>query len=263
MIVVRRLPMVVVTVAAFVAVGVLARDSTSPVDAVFSDVERAVDAGRADGGRSHQHVVLPRCAGGGSRPHGRPRDVVQRRGPRRRGARHVPRRRRSRRLGAHQALPGAGVRIDRHRRRRPRRQPVRRRGGGDRRRRGPRRAARGRARGHLDRRVGDRVRQQPGVALVPRHGATADDDNEELVLSNPYDEAAIVDVDASRTSAGTRTPDRFQNFTIPRQSVRVISLEDAAGPDEVNLGGERRRQPRQLRARPGADATPAAPRAAT
>ena len=38
MIVVRRLPMVVVTVVAFAAVGVVARDSTSPVDAVFSDV---------------------------------------------------------------------------------------------------------------------------------------------------------------------------------------------------------------------------------
>ena len=66
-------------------------------------------------------------------------------------------------------------------------------------------------------------------------GATADKNNEDLVLSNPYDEAAIVDV-TLHTSAGTRTPDRYQNFTIPRQSVRVISLEDAAGPDEVNLG---------------------------
>ncbi len=66
-------------------------------------------------------------------------------------------------------------------------------------------------------------------------GATADKNNEDLVLSNPYEEAAIVDV-TLHTSAGTRTPDRYQNFTIPRQSVRVISLEDAAGPDEVNLG---------------------------
>ena len=252
MIVVRRLPMVVVTVAAFVAVGVLARDSTSPVDAVFSDVSAPwMPAAPMAGGLTSTWFCPGVPASGADRTAGHVTVFnAEDHAVEARATFLVDGDRADAVLTKPYQVPAFGstdidvdalvdsqfaavvVEID---------------GGGG--------LVEQRAVGPVGTSTAESVTacaNSPASHWYLATGATADDDNEDLVLSNPYDEAAIVDV-TLRTSAGTRTPDRFQNFTIPRQSVRVISLEDAAGPDEVEPRGERRRQPRQLRARPVAD----------
>ena len=54
-------------------------------------------------------------------------------------------------------------------------------------------------------------------------GFTASDSVEQIVLTNPYPEAAIVDI-GFVTNAGVRNPSRLQGFPVPGRSVQVIEL---------------------------------------
>jgi hypothetical protein len=75
-------------------------------------------------------------------------------------------------------------------------------------------------------------------------GFTVDGSVETLVLTNPYDDAAVVDL-AFATQAGESTPAAFQGFTILPQSVETIPIADLGARDEpviaVNIAAERGR----------------------
>ncbi len=62
-------------------------------------------------------------------------------------------------------------------------------------------------------------------------GFTVDGSVETLVLSNPYDDAAVVDL-AFATQAGESTPAAFQGFTIMPQSVETIRIAELGARDE-------------------------------
>jgi hypothetical protein len=65
-------------------------------------------------------------------------------------------------------------------------------------------------------------------------GDTLDGSADELVLSNPHDYPAVVDLKLA-TERGTRIPDAYQSFAVPAQSVRVIDLNDIIG-DQSRIG---------------------------
>jgi len=65
-------------------------------------------------------------------------------------------------------------------------------------------------------------------------GDTLDDSVEQLVLSNPNDDAAIVDITVS-TSAGVRRPPSLQNYPVPARSVRIVDVNDVRA-DETEVG---------------------------
>ena len=75
-------------------------------------------------------------------------------------------------------------------------------------------------------------------------GFTVDGSIETLVLTNPYDDAAVVDL-AFATEAGESTPAAFQGFTILPQSVETIPIADLGARDEpviaVKVAAERGR----------------------
>lgn len=54
-------------------------------------------------------------------------------------------------------------------------------------------------------------------------GFTVDDSTERIILTNPYPEAAIVDV-GFVTADGIRNPSRLQGYPVPGQSVQVVEL---------------------------------------
>ena len=54
-------------------------------------------------------------------------------------------------------------------------------------------------------------------------GFTVDDSTEQLVLTNPYPDAAIVDI-GFVTSDGIRNPSRLQGYPVPGRSVQVVEL---------------------------------------
>lgn len=54
-------------------------------------------------------------------------------------------------------------------------------------------------------------------------GFTADDSTEQIVLTNPYPDAAIVDI-GFVTSAGVRNPSALQGLPVPGRSVQVVEL---------------------------------------
>lgn len=56
-----------------------------------------------------------------------------------------------------------------------------------------------------------------------------------LLISNPYQSPAIVDIAVS-TSEGPRTPNELQGYVIPAQSLRVVNLEESGFRDEPVLG---------------------------
>ena len=58
-------------------------------------------------------------------------------------------------------------------------------------------------------------------------GVTLDGDDYDLVLSNPFAEAAIVDM-TFVTASGRRTPNNFQSFVVPPQSVRAVDVDGVA-----------------------------------
>lgn len=233
--IVRRIPMLVVTVAALVVIGVVGRDTPVPVGAVFSDVSAPwMPAAPLPGGLTSTWFCPGVPASGADRSGGEVTVFNSGDGPMQArltilldGDRSDDVVRQSIDVPAFGSTPvdvdalvdsqyaAVMVEID---------------GGGG--------LVEQRATGPVGTSTAESVApcaNSPASQWYLATGATADDNNEDLVLSNPFDEAAIVDV-TLHTTTGLRSPDRFQNFTIPRQSVRVISLEDAAGPDELNLG---------------------------
>ncbi len=75
-------------------------------------------------------------------------------------------------------------------------------------------------------------------------GFTVDGSIETLVLTNPYDDAAVVDL-VFATEAGESRPAAFQGFTILPQSVETIPIADLGARDEpviaVTIAAERGR----------------------
>ena len=75
-------------------------------------------------------------------------------------------------------------------------------------------------------------------------GFTVDGSVETLVLTNPYDDAAVVDL-VFATQSGESTPAAFQGFTILPQSVETIPIADLGARDEpviaVKVAAERGR----------------------
>ncbi len=65
-------------------------------------------------------------------------------------------------------------------------------------------------------------------------GDTLDGSVEELVLSNPHDYPAVVDITLA-TERGVRVPEEFQGFAVPAQSVRVIDVNSIIG-DQTRIG---------------------------
>jgi hypothetical protein len=75
-------------------------------------------------------------------------------------------------------------------------------------------------------------------------GFTVDGSIETLILTNPYDDAAVVDL-VFATEAGEATPAAFQGFTILPQSVEIIPIAELGARDEpviaVKVAAERGR----------------------
>jgi len=75
-------------------------------------------------------------------------------------------------------------------------------------------------------------------------GFTVDGSIETLILTNPYDAAAVVDL-VFATEAGEVTPAAFQGFTILPQSVEIIPIAELGARDEpviaVEVAAERGR----------------------
>jgi len=75
-------------------------------------------------------------------------------------------------------------------------------------------------------------------------GFTVDGSIETLILTNPYDDAAVVDL-VFATESGESTPSAFQGFTILPQSVETIPIADLGARDEsviaVKVAAERGR----------------------
>lgn len=59
-------------------------------------------------------------------------------------------------------------------------------------------------------------------------GDTLEGSAEELVVSNPHDYPAVIDVSLA-TERGGRLPERYQSFAVPAQSVRVIDVNAIIG----------------------------------
>ena len=68
-------------------------------------------------------------------------------------------------------------------------------------------------------------------------GFTVDGSLETLILTNPYDETASVDLRFA-TLAGETTPTAFQGFTVPPQSVRTIPIAELGNRDEPVIAVE-------------------------
>ncbi len=75
-------------------------------------------------------------------------------------------------------------------------------------------------------------------------GFTVDGSVETLILTNPYEDAAVVDL-VFATEAGESTPAAFQGFTILPQSVKTIPIAELGARDEpviaVKIAAERGR----------------------
>jgi hypothetical protein len=65
-------------------------------------------------------------------------------------------------------------------------------------------------------------------------GFTADESNEQLVLSNPFDQSVIVDIGFA-TDEGSRQPPELQGYPIPPRSVQVVDLDSVAARDEAQV----------------------------
>ena len=65
-------------------------------------------------------------------------------------------------------------------------------------------------------------------------GDTLDGSIEQLVLSNPHDYPAVVDITMA-TERGVRVPEDYQGYAVPAQSVRVIDVNSIIG-DQTRIG---------------------------
>jgi hypothetical protein len=63
-------------------------------------------------------------------------------------------------------------------------------------------------------------------------GFTVDGSVETLILTNPYDDAAVIDLGFA-TESGDATPSQFQGFTILPNSVKTIRIADLGARDEL------------------------------
>lgn len=68
-------------------------------------------------------------------------------------------------------------------------------------------------------------------------GFTVDDSTERLVLTNPYPDAAIVDI-RFVTADGIRRPSRLQGYPVPGRSVQVVTLGELGARDEPILAAQ-------------------------
>ena len=68
-------------------------------------------------------------------------------------------------------------------------------------------------------------------------GFTVDGSVETLILTNPYDDTASVNLKFA-TAAGESTPAAFQGFTVPPQSVRTIPIAELGARDEPVIAVE-------------------------
>lgn len=68
-------------------------------------------------------------------------------------------------------------------------------------------------------------------------GFTVDDSTERLVLTNPYPDAAIVDI-RFVTTDGIRRPSRLQGYPVPGRSVQVVTLGELGARDEPILAAQ-------------------------
>ncbi len=75
---------------------------------------------------------------------------------------------------------------------------------------------------------------QPSQEWYLAEGFTAEDSSEQLVLTNPADGPARVEIGFA-TSAGSREPSELQGFPIPARSVRVIDMDSIAARDEAEV----------------------------
>jgi hypothetical protein len=68
-------------------------------------------------------------------------------------------------------------------------------------------------------------------------GFTVDGSVETLVLTNPYEDAAVVDLQFA-TLSGQSMPAAFQGFTVPARSVKTIPIAELGARDEPVIGVE-------------------------
>ncbi len=74
----------------------------------------------------------------------------------------------------------------------------------------------------------------PAPSWYLAEGFTAEGSVEQLVLTNPYDESAIVDIGFA-TEEGSREPAELQGYPVPARSVEVIDLAEIAARDEPEV----------------------------
>jgi hypothetical protein len=74
----------------------------------------------------------------------------------------------------------------------------------------------------------------PSTNWYLAEGFTADESTEQLVLMNPFDQNVIVDVSFA-TDEGTREPSQLQGFPIAPRSVQVVDVDSIAARDEPQV----------------------------
>ena len=74
----------------------------------------------------------------------------------------------------------------------------------------------------------------PSSTWYLAEGFTADASTEQVVLTNPFDQNVIVDVSFA-TDEGTREPSQLQGFPVPPRSVQVIDVDAIAARDEPQV----------------------------
>ena len=74
----------------------------------------------------------------------------------------------------------------------------------------------------------------PASSWYLAEGFTAEGSVEQLILTNPYDESAIVSIGFA-TEEGSREPAELQGYPVPARSVKVIDLDSIAARDEPEV----------------------------
>ena len=93
--------------------------------------------------------------------------------------------------------------------------------------------------------VEQRSTHEAGISVAPcttstsatwylAEGFTADNSTEQLVLTNPFEQAVIVDI-AFATDEGSRQPPELQGYPVPARSVQVIDMDSIAARDEAQV----------------------------
>jgi hypothetical protein len=93
--------------------------------------------------------------------------------------------------------------------------------------------------------VEQRATQEAGTSVTPcttqtsahwylAEGFTADQSNEQLILSNPFDQSVYVTIGFA-TAQGSRQPPELQGIPIPPRSVQVVDMDTIAARDEPQV----------------------------